>query len=189
MFEDRLQPWQQLSSAPLLDHPWCALIEDHVRLPSGKQITWWSFKTTNDFVSVLCFNDNDQLLVAYQYNHPPRRIIDELPGGGREPTDGSIAETARRELLEEIGLYAHHITVIGSFLPNNRRSASTCYVCVATHLEQRTATPEDTEDIAYQWVDSSAIDRAIREGALINGMLLAAWSIYRSQEGAPYIKP
>jgi 8-oxo-dGTP pyrophosphatase MutT (NUDIX family) len=185
MFEDVLQPWQHLTSEPLLDHPWCALVEDHVLLPSGKPTTWWRFKASTDVVCVVCINDHNQLLVAYQYNHPPRRIVDELPGGRSEPTDSSIEETARRELLEEIGFYAHHMVTIGSFLPNTRRSAGRCYVCLATNLEQRTAAPEETEYIAYQWVDVAAIDRLIRAGELVNGFLLAAWSIYQAYQRHP----
>ena len=52
-------------------------------------------------------------------------------------------------------------------------------VCVATDLEARTAQPEMTEYVAYEWVAIQAVDQRIRHGAIENGMLLAAWSLFR----------
>jgi 8-oxo-dGTP pyrophosphatase MutT (NUDIX family) len=179
---EQLQPWRHLASEPLLEHPWCRLTEDLVEFPSGKRITWWRFTETTDFACVVCLNDTNQVLLAYQYNHPPRCVVDELPGGGQESDDASIEETARRELLEEIGLYAHTMQVIGTFLPNNRRSASVCHVCLATHLEQRKPAPEDTEAISYEWVDITDMNTRIRAGKIRNGILLAAWSIFQAHQ-------
>jgi 8-oxo-dGTP pyrophosphatase MutT (NUDIX family) len=179
---EQLRPWHHLSSEGLLDHPWCRLTEDSVVLPSGKHIKWWRFTEATDFVCVLCLNDKNQVLIAYQYNHPPRCTVDELPGGGQESDDASIEETARRELMEEIGLYAHTIQTIGSFLPNNRRSASRCHVCLASNLEQRNSSPEDTETIVHEWVNTSEINALIQEGRIKNGILLAAWSIFQAHQ-------
>ena len=36
-----------------------------------------------------------------------------FPGGGRDPEDGSLIETALRESLEEVGIAPEHVTVLG----------------------------------------------------------------------------
>jgi ADP-ribose pyrophosphatase len=180
-----LQPWQHLSTSTLFEHRWCTIVEDQVLLPSGQQIGWWRLAggSSSDCVCIICCDPDQRILVAYQYNHPPGCVVDELPGGGVH--DGEPPEdAARRELLEELGLYAGTLHKLGAFYTNNRRSPSRCHVFVATDLEQRQAAPEPPEVIAYEWVDQHIIDQRIVQGAIVNGHLLAAWSLFRSHRFA-----
>lgn len=127
---------------------------------------------------MICQDEHRQILIAYQYNNAPERVVDEFPGGGIEVDESGI-DAARRELLEETGIHANTVREIGSFLINNRRSADRMRVFVATDIEVRAAQPDMTEYIAHEWVSIQEIDRRIRFGEIENGMLLAAWSLFR----------
>lgn len=185
MSKPNLPVWQLLASRPLLDQPFVQLVEDTVRLPSGREIAWWRFTDHGpDTVCVIARDSHDRVLVSYQYNHAPGRVVDESPGGGVEPGE-AYPDAARRELLEEAGLWAGQLTEIGAFLMHNRRSGLRCRVFVATELEPREAAPDPEERTAVEWLSVAEIEARIRGGALENGNLLAAWSLFRASQAVP----
>ena len=177
-----MQPWRLLASRLVFEHPWLRVFEDTVELPSGTRLQWLRIPHERDTVQVICVDDEERVLVGYQYNHPPGRVVDEFPGGGVGP-DEEYEAAARRELLEETGVYARQVRQIGAFLVHNRRSGIQCRVFVATDLEQRTATPEEGEATLVEWVPLAEMDARIRAGEIENGILLAAWSIFRASQG------
>lgn len=127
---ERIKPSRREITRLLLDHPYCRIVEDVLILPSGQQEAWWRFDGTTEAACVICQDANGRVLVAYQYNNAPQMVVDEFPGGSIEGGESGI-EAARRELLEETGIYAHSIREIGSFLANNRRSAERMRVFIA----------------------------------------------------------
>lgn len=172
-----LPAWPVLASRTIFVHPRLTLVEETVRLPSGQETEWLRYADSGDVVCVICL-DEGRVLVAYQYNPAPRRVVEEFPGGGIAPGE-TIEEGARRELLEEIGLYAHRLERSGAFLLNNRRWSGRCHMVVATELEQRQASPDPEEVIAFEWLSATEVDAQIRSGAFENGSFLAAWGLYR----------
>jgi ADP-ribose pyrophosphatase len=168
-----------VSSRTILDHPYCQMLEETVILPSGQVTIWVRSAYSADAVCLLCLDDQQRLLVTYQYNPPPRQVVDEFPGGGVHDHE-SPEEAARRELLEETGYYAHSCREIGSFFLNHRRSPSICRVFVATDLELRTASPEKTEWIGHEWVPLDEFEQRIRTGQIKNAISLAVWSVFRA---------
>lgn len=173
-----LHPWQHVASTVLFDHPRCRVIEDTVLLPSGQQTDWIRVQDGRDYVKLICIDDAGRVLVASQYNHPTRRIVHEFPGG--QVKDGeAFADAARRELQEEMGLYPHHLVELGTFLANNRRSDVRCAVFLARNFEARPTALDDEELFAFEWLPIATIEQHIRDNAFDNGVLLAAWALFR----------
>lgn len=184
MQKQSLQSWERLATQPLLDHPYCQIVEDLVRLPSGVETRWWRFAGTHEVACIICLDPQQRVLIAYQYNNAPQQVVDEFPGGGVEAYESAM-DAARRELLEETGLFAKHLRELGSFWLNNRRSTGRMRIFLATELEYRGAQPEASEYVAYEWLPIAEIEQRIRMGALENGTLLAAWSIFRATVALP----
>jgi 8-oxo-dGDP phosphatase len=54
-------------------------------------------------VAILALDEQDRVLMIRQYRHPVARQLWEIPAGLRDVTGEALADTARRELLEETG--------------------------------------------------------------------------------------
>ncbi len=132
---------------------------------------------------IICVNAERQILLSRQYCHPVGRVVHEFPGGVADEGE-SYAEAARRELMEEVGWYAHQLEEIGVFTPHVRRWSVQGRVFVATELEERHLPPDSEEFIAYEWVEIPTLEDRMRTGELDNGHLHAAWNMFRLRCGA-----
>lgn len=68
-----LQPWKRLETRLLLDHPHCRIVVDDILLPSNQQRTWWRFDDQPDVVCIICQDQQQRILIAYQYNNAPQQ--------------------------------------------------------------------------------------------------------------------
>lgn len=130
------------------------------------------------FFLVICIDPSQRILLSRQYCHPVGRVVHEFPGGLIDAGESSL-EAARRELMEEVGWYAHQLDAIGAFLPHVRRSSIQALVYVATQLEERHLPADHEEFIAYEWVDVPTLEARMRSGELDNGHLHASWNLFR----------
>ena len=75
---------------------------------------------------------SDHTVLVRQYRPPFDRTILEIPAGLRDVDGEPDIETARRELVEEVGLDAAHVELLTSFLPQPGMSDSVISICLAT---------------------------------------------------------
>ncbi len=172
------QPWALQNRRTLFEHPRITLTEDTVLLPSGQETTWLRFENLRDFVTVICVDNQERVLLVRQYNHPPGRMVHEFPGGVIDAGE-SPEQAASRELVEEVGLYPLGLEPLGDYLPNPRRTAMRCHVFLARDFERRPAKPEPEEFIMTRWLGVTELDSLIRAGDIENSNLLAAWLLFR----------
>jgi ADP-ribose pyrophosphatase len=178
MSEETGGGWRRIGSQIIFEHPRITLIEDTIVLPTGQQTGWLRLGGANESVGLLCVDDQSRILVARQYNPAPQRVVHEFPGGGVEAGE-SIVDAARRELMEEVGLYPRRLDPLGSFLVDHRRSAGRQYVFLATEFEERRLAPDLGEIIEFEWLSIDTVEEAIRSGAIENMFLLAIWTLFK----------
>ena len=63
-------------------------------------------------VGILALDEQDRVLMIRQYRHPVARELWEIPAGLRDVAGEALADTARRELLEETGHVAREWHVL-----------------------------------------------------------------------------
>lgn len=187
MSEELAGGWQRIASRIIFEHPRITLIEDTIVLPTGQQTDWLRFGGSNDSVGLLCIDDQRRILVARQYNPAPQRVVHEFPGGGVEATE-SIVDAARRELIEEVGLYPHRLEPLGSFLVDHRRSAARQHVFLAMQFEERRRAPDLGEIIEFEWLSIDTVEELIRSGALENMFLLTIWTLFKLKHEHYFLK-
>lgn len=150
-----------------------------MELPNGKKTDYLKFKDDGACAAtVICRREDGKILVQKEYSHPPRQRLFQFPGG-LIPAEEKIEVGANRELMEEAGLKANKLELIGSYLPNNRRSSMKFYIYIGTKPEEASLEGDDEEDIESFWFSESEIDGMIKKGKIINVHLLAAWAYYK----------
>lgn len=127
--------------------------------------------------AVPVFEDGTVVFVR-QYRHPTRKYVLELPAGKLDP--GELpAETAARELEEELGLVAGRVEQLSEFYTTPGFCAERLWVFLATDLRETARRHEEDEIIevvrmplarALEMVAAGEVDDA----KTIIGLLLAA---------------
>jgi ADP-ribose pyrophosphatase YjhB (NUDIX family) len=168
--------WKRLSSKVILKHPRITLIEDKVKLPTGEKTTYLKFNEIRA-ATLICLKGK-KILLQKEYSYPPNKILLEFPGGAIS-LNKSARQEANRELMEETGLKAGRLKLLGKYLMNNRRSRTLMYVYLATNLIKKSL-PGDLEENTEQfWFTEGEIDKFIKNGKFENAYSLAAWSLYK----------
>jgi ADP-ribose pyrophosphatase len=94
---------------------------DEIRLPTGRTSTREVVEHPGA-VAILALTADDHLLLVRQYRHAAGRVLLELPAGTRDRAE-AVAETARRELVEETGHVPGTLTELVTFFPTPGYSA------------------------------------------------------------------
>jgi ADP-ribose pyrophosphatase len=171
--------WQRRSSRMLLNHPRLQVIEDQVQLPDGVVVPYLRYKG-GDGVTIVCRKDN-QILVQREYSYPVNEILLQFPGGKINKNESPLA-AAKRELIEESGLEAGTVDLLGWYYPNNRRTNAKMYVIVAnTTKEVQKIGGDHEEAIESFWLPIAGLKRMIGNGDITNYSILAAWALFEQK--------
>jgi 8-oxo-dGTP pyrophosphatase MutT (NUDIX family) len=85
---------------------------------------------------------------------------------------------ARRELQEETGLLATHLSVLGTFEVTPSMIAHRCTVFLATDFSVGEPKRDPAEqDMRSAWFTRTEIERMIRNGRMVDAKSIAAWTL------------
>ena len=132
-------------------------------------------------VAALPLHDDGTVTLVRQYRVATDQDMWEIPAGLRDVEGEPLAETARRELVEEAGLKADHVDPLITFHNSPGCSDETVAVFVATGLSE---VPDDRQgaEEAYMRVDRVTLaaalamvdDGRITDSKTVISLLLAA---------------
>ena len=159
-----------------------ALRTDDVRMPHGN-IARREVVEHYGAVAVLALDDDNNLVMVYQYRHPPGRRLWELPAGlldlGGEPPH----ITAARELKEEAGLAAAEWRTLIDLDSTPGFSDESVRVYLATGLTHvgRPDAHDEEADLTLRWFPLDEAVRLVLSGEIVNsiavGGILAAHTV------------
>ena len=159
-----------------------ALRTDEVRMPHGN-IGRREVVEHYGAVAVLALDDDNNLVMVYQYRHPLGRRLWELPAGlldlGGEPPH----ITAARELEEEAGLAAAEWRTLIDLDSTPGFSDESVRVYLATGLTHvgRPDAHDEEADLTLRWFPLAEAVRLVLSGEIVNsiavGGILAAHTV------------
>ena len=170
-----------------------AIRRDDVRMPGGGT----SIREIMEHpgaVAVAALDDDDRLMLIYQYRQAVRRRLWEMPAGLLDHAGEDPLVTARRELVEEVGLEATEWSVLIDVVSSPGFSEEAVRVYLATGLRDvgRPQLDADDEeaDLETHWVPLADALAMAFDGTIVNSSCLAAvLAVHAVRTGAAQTRP
>lgn len=141
-----------------------------------------------DWVNVVAFTTEGELLVVEQFRHGIDASTLEIPGGGCDAGEAPAA-AARRELREETGFTSTRWVPLGSCTPNPATQINRCHTFLALDCspegEPRLDPAEELQVWACPWVEWQGL---MRRGAIHHALVLAAFQFLSLWDGWPELQ-
>ena len=123
-------------------------------------------------VAILAW-DGERLAMVRQWRHATGQALLEIPAGTLEPNEPP-ADTARRELAEEVGLAAATWTEGPRFYTAPGFCTELMHLYLATDLSEQHADGDDDEQLEPSWMTLPDALAAIDDGRLMDAKTIAA---------------
>ena len=166
-------PWKILASNQAYDNPWIKLTEYEVINPSGGKGIYGKVHFKNTAIGVMVLDESMNTWLVGQFRFTVDQYSWEIPeGGGLIGIDPLIG--AKRELLEETGLIADHWEPLLSMHLSNSVSDELAIIFLARGITQKTAEPEETEQLQIQKLPFEKVYEMVEAGKITDSMSVAA---------------
>ena len=189
MTDESHDPWTILSERRAYENPWLAVDHREVLTPRGAAGVYGIVRFKKVAVGVVPLEPDGTIHLVGQWRVPLGRYSWEIPEGGAEPGEDPAA-CARREMEEEIGIRAGHLTEILRLDLSNSCTDETAVIFLATGLTLGEAAPDETELLAHKRLPfadafAQAVGGAITDAMTVAGLLRAYHMAKTGQFDAP----
>ena len=170
-----LEPWPHLAREELASFKFFDVEKITRRNPRTEKPHSFFVVGTADWINVIPFTENGDLVLVRQFRHGPAKFTLELPGGGVDPGEEPVA-AARRELREESGYEAKELRYLGTVNPNPAIFGNSCGTVLATGCRRVAELEQDAgEDIEVVTMSKAEFRDAMRRGEVDHALVLAAF--------------
>jgi 8-oxo-dGDP phosphatase len=151
-----------------------ALRADEVRMPGGNTARREVVEHYGA-VAIVALDDDGNVVMVYQYRHPVKRRLWELPAGLLDMGGEPAHVTAARELEEEAGLAAEKWRVLVDLDSTPGFSDESVRVYLATGVRQvdRPEAHDEEADLTVTWFPLSEAVRMVFSGEITNSLAVA----------------
>ena len=160
---DLSNPWKTLTNDVVYESPWITVSHREVTTPTGTPGIYGHVSYKNLALGIIPIDDEDHTWFVGQYRYAIDRYSWEIPAGGG-PHGEDPVDAARRELQEEVGLFANDMQPILRSALSNSVGDELAIIYLATDLTHTVTAPEETEVLTL-W--RLPVDEAI--GMALNG--------------------
>lgn len=166
-------PWKVVAEKKIYDNPWIQLTEFDVINPGGGKGIYGKVHFKNTAIGIVVLDEEWNTWLVGQFRFTVDEYSWEIPEGGGligiDPLEG-----AKRELLEETGLVAENWQQLFKMHLSNSVSDELAVVYLATELTQKTAEPEETEQLQIQKIPFEKVYEMVEDGRITDSMTVAA---------------
>lgn len=164
---EELKTWRVLAERKIYaDEPHIELSAQDVELPDGRVVHGYYQIGSRASCAVVASTPTGELVMVRQYKHGARKVCLTFPGGRLEAGE-TLADTAKRELLEETGYEADVWRSLGRFpIHANQRVGEVELFRAENARLTRTPRPGDLEEMRVELVSEAAARAALASGEI-----------------------
>lgn len=140
-----MSEWQTLGSRIVYENPWIRVREDSVINPGGKEGVYGVIESKSESVYVVPLDNEGNTYIVNQFRYTLQKNMWECVAGHVDEDD--IVTGAKRELLEETGVKATDIEILGEVYAADGIATSKSYVCIARGLDKITDQLDEMDGI------------------------------------------
>ncbi len=129
-----LEKWQLLQSKLVINHNWCKVRQDEIKLPNGNIIDDYFVYIKPEVALILPITSSKEIVFVRQYRHAVGDFFLELPAGSFDPAQESPETAAKRELQEETGYSCDQITKIATFYEKPSKETNQIHLFLAENV-------------------------------------------------------
>jgi 8-oxo-dGTP pyrophosphatase MutT (NUDIX family) len=166
-------PWIVKGEKAIYDNAWINVTEYDVINPSGGKGIYGKVHFKNTAIGVIALDQEQNIWLVGQYRFVLNEYSWEIPEGGC-PEGEDYLTAAKRELLEETGLVAQSWRQLMKLHLSNSVTDELAFVFLATQLEQKTASPEDTEELMVKKMPFEEAVKMVEQGEITDAISVAA---------------
>lgn len=167
-----------------------ALRADDVRMPGGGTARREVIEHFGA-VAVLALDDEDRIVLVYQYRHPLGRRLWELPAGLLDMGGEPAHVTAARELAEEAGLAAQHWHTLIDLDSAPGFTDESVRIYLATGLREvgRPHAKDEEADLSVQRLPRGEALAKVFSGEIVNSTSVAGVLAANTMPDAASLRP
>ena len=166
-------PWIVKGEKAIYDNAWINVTGYDVTNPSGGKGIYGKVHFKNTAIGVIALDEEQNIWLVGQYRFVLNEYSWEIPEGGC-PEGEDYLTAAKRELLEETGLVAQSWRQLMKLHLSNSVTDELAFVFLATQLEQKTASPEDTEELMVKKMPFEEAVKMVEQGEITDAISVAA---------------
>ncbi len=138
-------------------------------------------------VAMVAINDRDQVGLVRQYRATVDQVLWEIPAGTIDADDHDPLFTARRELLEEVGVTATSWRLIATVYVSPGWTDQVMHIFEARGLTTQRRAPDGPEENAAEvrWLDRGQVSDLLDSGAVIDATLTIGLRHYLGVDVSP----
>ena len=164
---------KRLDRKTIYESDYVCLYADRVEMPDGYIIeNYHQIHYPNDAVSVVIFNEKDEILLIRSKRYTTMRIEWEVPAGKIEK-DEAPEKAARRECMEESGCTLKDLEYLICHYPANGALDAKVYVYRAM-VDTESLKWDENEVAAKHWIAREDVLKLIRTNEMQDGVSIIA---------------
>ncbi|MFC7659540.1 NUDIX domain-containing protein [Pseudonocardia benzenivorans] len=176
---------EQVSTRQVYANGWMTVREDAIRRPDGSAGVYGVIDKPT-YALVVPRDDAGRLHLVEQFRYPVGARRWEFPAGtAPDRATPHPDDLAVQELVEETGLVAGRMELLGTIDVAPGMSSQRGHVYLATELTQGEARREATEaDMRAEWFTPAEFEAMIGEGVVADAQTLAAYALLMLRDRA-----